>query len=100
MLLLLQTGDDTRQRHVQRRIENRWLGSIKIPFSTIYSVPKIEGTFRIQRPPVLLGYSTDGHRHGVDADDMTEHEHTYVSLFITFEPSLTVNEPAREKVCA
>ena len=97
MCVLLQSGEDTRQRHVQRRIENRWLGSIKTPFSTIYSVPKIEGTFRIQRPPVLLGYSTDS-LQATDADDVTEHEQTYVSLFITFEPSLSVDEPAREKV--
>ncbi|GMI38844.1 hypothetical protein TrCOL_g10233 [Triparma columacea] len=39
------------------RNEKRFLGNLSIPFSTIYMEGKVEGTFRLESPDVVLGYS-------------------------------------------
>lgn len=59
--------------------------------------PQIDGTFRIKKPPVLLGYCQDA-RNVNDELGMGSSEHTYITLFITFEPGLTTAEPNRDKV--
>ena len=83
---------------IQRRIEKRWLGDFKIPFSTIYFNSRIDGTFRISKPPVLLGYTFEGQhsqRHETTGMEvgMGSPEHTYLTMFITIEPSLAPAEP-------
>jgi len=63
---------------------------------------KVEGTFRVRTPPVLLGYTYDS--RGTQADAMMEAaalhgaENTYLTLFVTIEPQLAAPEPFREKV--
>lgn len=44
---------------VSHRIQNHWLGSLKLPFSTIYQRGKIEGTFKLNIPAMMLGYSAN-----------------------------------------
>ena len=39
------------------RNEKRFLGNLSIPFSTIYMEGKVEGTFRLNAPDVVLGYN-------------------------------------------
>ncbi|XP_013080825.2 coiled-coil and C2 domain-containing protein 2A-like isoform X2 [Biomphalaria glabrata] len=93
--------EDNRERetNVHQRIEKKWLGSIKIPFSTVYFNNKIDGTFRLNTPPILLGYTFDQSQvqpatSVVDATRIN----TFLTMFITLEPSLTLPDPFKEKL--
>ncbi|KAG7172855.1 Coiled-coil and C2 domain-containing protein 2A-like [Homarus americanus] len=91
--------DRMRDSTVHHRIEKCWLGSLKIPFSTIYSNTKIEGTFSLEEPVVLLGYSRDttsavnmgAHRPQGEPSRST----THLSIYITLEPTLPPPEPIK-----
>ncbi|XP_076029366.1 coiled-coil and C2 domain containing 2A [Oratosquilla oratoria] len=80
-----------RETTIHHRIEKRWLGSLKIPFSTLYLNNKIEGTFRLESPVILLGYNRSAlvPVDGFDGDSCV----THVSLYLTLEPTLPPPEP-------
>ena len=53
--------DETeRSSRIHQRLENKWLGCLSIPFSSLYQNTRIEGTFRLHSPAVLLGYERLG----------------------------------------
>ena len=75
----------------------------KINISILF---QIEGTFRVDRPPVLLGYNTTTHSRpnyvtpgiGGQSSSSTESSDTFISLFVTLDPPLTPPDAPNEKV--
>ncbi|XP_029832757.4 coiled-coil and C2 domain-containing protein 2A [Ixodes scapularis] len=93
--VVLDLLEDDRERlsTVHQRLERRWLGNLKVPFSTLYLNSKIEGTFRLDTPPVLLGYVHEVKPWALihDAPSMC----TYISFYLTIEPGLQPPEVLR-----
>ena len=52
--------EQERSCRIHQRLEKKWLGSLSIPFSSLYQNTRVEGTFRLHSPPVLLGYERLG----------------------------------------
>ena len=100
--------EDERERgsRVHARLESRWLGGISLPFSSLYQNTRVEGTFRLHSPPVLLGYERAGLGAGHGgwggaAASPTEQDRepaTFINLYLTLQPALNVPEPVREKL--
>ncbi|BES93155.1 coiled-coil and Hypothetical protein containing [Nesidiocoris tenuis] len=81
--------EDERMREttIVQRTERYWLGSLRIPFTALYT--RIEGTFQLYSPPVLLGYN----RESKDFRDST-----FLTLFVMVHPPLTPPSPLQEKM--
>ncbi|XP_065840222.1 coiled-coil and C2 domain-containing protein 2A-like [Oscarella lobularis] len=101
--ILVDLLEDDRQRETNRheRIERRWLGNLSVPFSTVYSNTRVDGTFQVSVPSVLLGYKKDDSRatEVASASDfaLMSHSQTFLSLFITIEPPLPPLPTLREQ---
>ncbi|GIY77848.1 coiled-coil and C2 domain-containing protein 2A [Caerostris extrusa] len=89
-------SDRERETVVYERLERRWLGNLKIPFTTLYLNSKIEGTFRINVPPVLLSYENEPRPWLTGLSDAASN-HTYLSFFMTVEPCLQLPEIFRDQ---
>ena len=54
-----QNEKDFRHKNsVNERRERRYLGTISVPFTTLYRRKTIQGLFRLERPEINLAYET------------------------------------------
>ena len=83
-----------------------WLGSISIPFITLYLNGKMEGAFALQKPVYLTNYDfeskptfsllTTGHNQELDLSylsNLDSKRNSYLSIYLTIDPQL--NLPTR-----
>ena len=98
----LDDDEPDKSTHIHQRIEKRWLGSLSIPFSNLYYNTRIEGTFRLHSPSVLLGYDRTGTTAnvlGASPEDVQGNKNaTFLNIYLTIQPALMVPEPVKEKL--
>ncbi|XP_026686001.1 coiled-coil and C2 domain-containing protein 2A-like, partial [Diaphorina citri] len=83
-----------RENNIHQRLERNWLGSLTIPFSTLYFNSKIEGTFKLYSPPFLLGYD-----RSTSCEEASYLRHsTFLTLIIMVQPPLNPPEPLTENL--
>ena len=58
----------------------------------------MEGTFRVNTPPVLLGYHKRGRHSGAGDLGIIARNDTLLTLFVTIEPPLQPSQPLAERV--
>lgn len=85
--------DRLRPTNIHHRIEKRWLGSVEIPFSTVYFNSKVEGFLQVNSPSVLLGYKRGDKQNNLNLIQ----DRTLVQMFVTIEPQLQPAPPMPEK---
>ncbi|XP_055503429.1 protein CC2D2B-like [Leucoraja erinacea] len=71
-----------------------WLGSISIPFSTILEQSKVSGTFRLDTPVMLLGYTWKKIDTGY-CEQFYEFglaESSLLTIFITLDPQVSCSD--------
>ncbi|XP_034250216.1 coiled-coil and C2 domain-containing protein 2A [Thrips palmi] len=102
--------EDDRQREtsIHQRLERNWLASLHIPFSTLVHNARIEGTFKMYSPSMLLGYERESHQRtgwqpGTFSSDQggqlfPNRDATFLNLFITVLPVLNPPEPFNERL--
>uniref|UniRef100_A0A7E4VS45 C2 domain-containing protein n=2 Tax=Panagrellus redivivus TaxID=6233 RepID=A0A7E4VS45_PANRE len=69
-------SDDREPNSIHEQMEKTWLASLSVPFSTIYSLGKIDGILIAKRPLFLTGYKFP-------------HQSSYIKMMITLDPPLT-----------
>ena len=74
---------------------------------TLFYIYKIEGTFKLETPPIMLGYTRDPRLSHIQSltnvetainMEMPIIESSYISLYVTIEPQLLIPEAYRESV--
>ncbi|KAB0381994.1 hypothetical protein FD755_003911 [Muntiacus reevesi] len=72
-------------------VRKNWLGSIVFPFSALLQQSEISGTFQVNIPPVLLGYtwSKTYVSPKEDYNGQNLKECTFLNIFATIEPQIS-----------
>ncbi|XP_039196879.1 protein CC2D2B [Crotalus tigris] len=75
-------------------IRKNWLGSIVFPFSALLEQSKICGTFQIDMPPVVLGYTWSKTYVSPKEECLGQNlkEYSFLTIFATIEPQLSSAE--------
>ncbi|XP_054975350.1 LOW QUALITY PROTEIN: protein CC2D2B [Sorex araneus] len=71
-------------------VRKNWLGSIVFPFSALLQQSEINGTFKVNIPPVLFGYAWS--KTSVSPKDFNGQnlkESTFLNIFATIEPQIS-----------
>jgi len=89
--------DDRERNTIYQRIEQRWVGSLSIPFSTIYQNGVVEGAFVLDVPVLNLGYQTEAPTIPAETSSLSP-AHTMLSLFITLDPPLVTQPPVIDEL--
>jgi coiled-coil and C2 domain-containing protein 2A len=109
---LLDREERAAANQIHQRIEHKWLGSLDIPVAAIMQNTRIEGTFRLHSPSVLLGYERSSSssssaswqtemspaKAGGGGNISPAKDATYLNIYLTLEPALNLPEPVREKL--
>ncbi|XP_048362628.1 protein CC2D2B [Sphaerodactylus townsendi] len=79
-------------------LRKSWLGSIMFPFSALLEQSKISGTFQVNMPPVLLGYTWSKTYVPPKEECYRQNlkEYTFLTIFATIEPQLSSAEDNTE----
>lgn len=111
--------DRLRERNIHQQLGCNWLGSFEIPFKTLlysnrvsrnpyaYHICmnhhqlneyllkfQIEGTFKINLPPILLGYDLQTIRSfHTSTESVSQSIDTFLSVFITLQPTIGKIQP-------
>ncbi|KAH0504452.1 Protein CC2D2B [Microtus ochrogaster] len=72
-------------------IQKNWLGSVSFPFSALLQQSEISGTFQVNIPPVLLGYTWSNTYvpPREDCSGQNPKECTFLNIFATIEPQIS-----------
>ncbi|XP_054546514.1 protein CC2D2B isoform X3 [Talpa occidentalis] len=72
-------------------MKKNWLGSIVFPFSALLRQSEISGTFQVNIPPVLLGYtwSKTYMSPKEDCNGQNLKECSFLNIFVTIEPQIS-----------
>ncbi|KAM9197163.1 protein CC2D2B isoform 1-T1 [Dugong dugon] len=72
-------------------VRKNWLGSIVFPFSALLQQSEISGTFQVNIPPILLGYtwSKTYVSPKEDYNGQNLKECTFLNIFATIEPQIS-----------
>ncbi|KAK5665703.1 hypothetical protein QVD99_007347 [Batrachochytrium dendrobatidis] len=87
--ILIDMIQDERERatSIHHRKERSWLGSLQIPFSTIWEQIRIDGKFKMSLPAQSLGYTTRT-VESINIPGIQAGEEPLLHLFITLDPPL------------
>ncbi|KAJ1141545.1 hypothetical protein NDU88_007874 [Pleurodeles waltl] len=81
-------------------MKKNWLGCVTFPFTSVLHQSKISGTFQVNMPPVLLGY-TWSNTCAFPNEDMSGQdlmELSILSMFATIDPNIAPTGHDLEKV--
>ncbi|XP_075468854.1 protein CC2D2B isoform X3 [Ascaphus truei] len=72
-------------------VRNNWLGCIEFPFTSLLHHTKISGTFPVNMPPALLGYTRCNINGFVNEEmkDQDQTEQSFLNIFATIEPDIS-----------
>uniref|UniRef100_A0A8D2IWX2 Coiled-coil and C2 domain containing 2B n=1 Tax=Varanus komodoensis TaxID=61221 RepID=A0A8D2IWX2_VARKO len=75
-------------------VRKNWLGSVTFPFFALLEQSKICGTFQVNTPPILLGYtwSKTYVPPKEDCNGQNLKDYTFLTIFVTIEPQLSSAE--------